>query len=98
AIVGRPGVEDPAMAAGLEALRDHGLNACGLEELPFEDVRRRAEENDAGLSKSLDALRGRHPEVQADDLRPLGHEHREHVVVFDEALVDFRKAARWLDA
>ena len=79
-------IEDAAMAAGLVALRDDRVDARRRERARLGDARRRAEEDDARARRSAcTRSRRRNAEVEAHDLRPLGDEHGEHLVVLDEA-------------
>ena len=81
-------VEDAAVAARFEALGDQRVHARGDERPSLDEARGRAEQEDAGVMERAHALRRRDAEVEAHDPRLLGHEHREHLVVVDEAAVD----------
>ena len=51
-------------------------------------------EHDAGFAQRRDLLCGGNAEMKTDDLWPLGHQHGEHRVVFDETLVDLEQLTR----
>ena len=95
---GPPGVEDAAMAAGLVALGDDGIDTGGDRLASFIESGGGRQQRDPGALQGGDHRRRRQAEVEADHGGPQLEEQRLHRRVGDEAGVDLADGRRRLDA
>ena len=91
----RLGIEAAPVAAGLDALRDDGIQSGSFDPTGLIQVGGAGQQADAGFLQGLQLVRRRQPEMKAHHRRTGFQQDVQHPVIVHEAGIDLDQSGGW---